>query len=219
VDRRTRSVSEDPIPSVIGWKPPSLGVVEDRLVRVALGADAYRRPEHVLDWRVGHAPRDPARGDLVERALPDLLVVGIHEVVGNAVTEAPAHPGCEVRGRVARVHLARVPGLHVAREAVEILLCRQVADPVLERVVHPAVAEADLGVPVAAYEGLVAASAVLHPLHGRSVLAEQDVTTGDVVGEALDRLGSAQSSDHGAGLEEGQRVLVDVAFDEETGER
>src|SRR6185503_6632773 len=135
---------------------------------------------------------------------PQLLVVGIHEVALDAVAEAPGDPAPEVAGRGGLVLVARVPRLDVALQALELRLLRQIAEAVLEGVVHEAVAEADLRVPVAVHEGLVAARAVLHPLHHRAVLAEEDVPARDVVGEAVDRLRAAQSSDDAVALEERQ---------------
>ena len=67
---------------------------------------------------------------------------------------------------------------------------------------HEAIAEADLRVALALHEGFLASGAVLHPLHRRAVLAEQDVPAGDVVREPVDRLGAAQTADFGRRLEE-----------------
>ena len=139
-------------------------------------------------------------------------------MVRDAVAEAPAHPAREVGGGLGVVLGARVPGVDVAREAVEVGLFRQVAQPVLERVLHPTILEADARVAVATHEGVLTATGHLHPLQRVRVLREQDVPTGDVVREAVDRLAATQPARDGGRFEQGQRVGVESALDERTGE-
>ena len=109
----------------------------------------------------------------------------------------------------------RLCRLHVALEAVVVGLLGQVTDAVLEGVVHPLLLEADLGVPVALDEGLVAAGLVLHPLHGGGVLAEEDAPARHVVGEAVDGLQAARDR---ARLEQRDRITGHASLLEETGE-
>ena len=61
-------------------------------------------------------------------------------------------------------------------------------------------------------------NAVLHPLHGARILAVEDVAASDVVGEALDRLGSAESADDWRCLEEREALLWHTSLEEETTE-
>ena len=141
-----------------------------------------------------------------------------HEVLGDPRSEAPADPALEVPRCTRAIDLPRVPGLDVALQALELRLIGQVAQPVLEGVVHEALPEADLRVPLAPHVGRVAAGAVLHPLHRCAVLAEQDVAAGDVVGEAVDGLRAAQPARDRGCLEERQVRGGEAAFEEEARE-
>ena len=196
----------------------ALGVVENRLVGVALGADAYARAQYVVYRRVGHAPGHPVAGEEVQVALPDLLVVGIHEVLGDAVAETPLHPLAEGLGRLGTILGALVPGLHVAGQAIEGGFLRQITDAVFEGVMHPAIFEADLGVTVALVEGFGPTGLVLHPVHGVLVLAEQDVSAGYVVGESVDFLGATQSTGHGSCFEQDDVGGIHASLHQEAGE-
>jgi hypothetical protein len=49
------------------------------------------------------------------------------------------------------------------------------------------------------------------------ILAEQDVSARDVVGEAVDRLRAAQAAGHGPGLEEHEVPGVEAALDQGAG--
>ena len=126
--------------------------------------------------------------------------------------EAPMDPRLEVGRGGASVDLACVPSLDISLQAIELGPVGQVAESVLERVVHPPVIEADLRVAVAPDEGVVASGAVAHPLHGGSVLAEEDVSTRHVVGETIDGLRATESADLGSRFEQMQIGYRQAAF-------
>jgi hypothetical protein len=161
------------------------GEPEDRLMRVALGVDANGRLEDVIHRGVGHTAGNPARGHLVQVAFPDLLVVGDHEMLGEARAHLPLDPVVEVLG-AGFARLTPVHGLEIALEAVELGFGRQVADAVLERVGDVAMVLPEDPRVAVLLDQVVAAHAVQHPVEDLFVLGEQDVPASMVVGEALD---------------------------------
>ena len=190
-----------------GLEAAVLGEPEHRLVGVALGVDADRRLDDVLDRRLRHAAGDPVARHRAQVALPDLLVVRDHELPAESRTHAPLDPVAEVR----RARRARAPlrvGLDVAGHAVDDRLLGQVADAVLERVGHPAIVPADLGVAHRLDDAVFAAAAVDLPVEDLLVLAEDDVAAGLVEGELPVAAALAQAAGAFGLLEHDDAVAV-----------
>src|SRR3989337_1555908 len=76
-----------------------LRVVVVELVRVALGLDAHRRLDHVLDRWLRDASLDPVEAELLGLAVPDLLVVREQVLLGQPRAERVVEPLPEVRRR------------------------------------------------------------------------------------------------------------------------
>ena len=69
-----------------------LRVDEARVISHALVGQSQRAADDFVEGRFGNRPADPVRGYRPKVLLPELLVVGKHEVFGNAGTESPAEP-------------------------------------------------------------------------------------------------------------------------------
>ena len=189
-----------------GLETSVLGEPEDGLVGVAFGPKAHGGLDDVFDGGIGDAACDPGSVHLLEGTLPDLFVVGDHEVLCEAVAHLPKDPVAEVLG-AGRSAFALLDGLEVAAQAVVASLGGQGADAVLEGVGDVAVVPEDAGLALGLDEG-VPTDAVLHPIEDFLVLGEEDVAAGVVAGEAIHDGGAAEAARDFAFFEHADIVLV-----------
>ena len=154
---------------------------------VGAGDDVLDRPVDVDD---GDALADPLLVHHLRRMGPDLEVVGLHEVAGDAVAEDGVDEFLKVlRGLVVALRLR----LDQAGEALAGDFLREVADVVLERVGDPGVEHADPA--LAVVELVVRAHQIVEALVVVLVMAEHDVPAdvpreaggvGEAAGQAAD---------------------------------
>ena len=178
-----------------------VGVVEDRLMRVPLGTDTQGGAEDVLHGRVRDATGDPLDAELIQRDVPDLLVVRVHEEVADPLPEPPQAPAMEVV-RFRRALAPRELHLDVIPEAGERVPGLEVSQAVFERVLDVAPLEIDEGLAVGGVVPDVVDQA-LDELEHLLVLAEHDVPTRTVSHEPVDDLAAAKAAASICGLEAG----------------